>query len=155
VAAMEIISNIALISINETLIAQLISFLIFLFIINRIMFRPLQTVMSEREGYMDRLKSDISEAEETLQNVLAELEEKEAAARAEAMDMRKELEEFGSKEASKIFSATRKDIASMKEQTRKEVEVRLSEARKQIKEQSEDLSVIIMEKVLDRRLASS
>ena len=40
---MQIISNIALISINETLVVQLISFLIFLFIINRIMFRPLRT----------------------------------------------------------------------------------------------------------------
>ena len=45
---MQIITNIALISINETLIVQLLSFLIFLFIINRVMIRPLRGVMSDR-----------------------------------------------------------------------------------------------------------
>ena len=45
---MQIISNIALISINETLIVQLISFLIFLFVINRIMFRPLRKTVGPR-----------------------------------------------------------------------------------------------------------
>ena len=34
---MEIVSNIALISINETLVVQLVSFLLFVFIINRVM----------------------------------------------------------------------------------------------------------------------
>ena len=37
---MEIVSKIALITINETLVIQLVSFLIFLFVINRMMFRP-------------------------------------------------------------------------------------------------------------------
>ena len=51
---MHIVSNIALISINETLIIQLVSFLIFLFLINRIMFRPLSHVMVERENHLTR-----------------------------------------------------------------------------------------------------
>ena len=40
---MQIVSNVALISINETLVVQLISFLIFLFVINRIMFSSIAT----------------------------------------------------------------------------------------------------------------
>jgi len=45
---MQIVSNVALISINETMVVQLISFLIFLFVINRVMFRPLRESMHER-----------------------------------------------------------------------------------------------------------
>ena len=53
---MQIVSNVALISINETFLVQLISFLIFLFIINRVMIRPLRGVMREREEYVEKLK---------------------------------------------------------------------------------------------------
>ena len=41
---MQIVSVEALLSINETLIFQLLSFLIFLFIIKRMMFRPLRGI---------------------------------------------------------------------------------------------------------------
>ena len=60
---MQIISNIALISINETVIIQVISFLIFLYIINRIMFRPLRNVMADRENHIKMLQQDIVAAE--------------------------------------------------------------------------------------------
>ena len=63
---MQIISNIALISINETLIVQVISFLIFLYIINRIMFRPLRSVTAERENHIKGIQKDIVEAENKL-----------------------------------------------------------------------------------------
>ena len=56
---MEIISNIALITINETLIAQLLAFLIFMFVINRLMFKPLQGVMTERQGYIDKDRKSV------------------------------------------------------------------------------------------------
>ena len=50
---MEVVSTIGLITINETVIIELISFLIFLFLINRIMFRPLQDIMGEREAHIE------------------------------------------------------------------------------------------------------
>ena len=73
---MHIISNIALITINETLFVQLISFLIFLFIINRIMFRPLQNTMSERESYIDQTNRDIADVTQELQSLTNKLQAK-------------------------------------------------------------------------------
>ena len=60
---MQIISNIALISINETVIVQIISFLIFLYIINRIMFKPLRGVMADRENHIKSIQQDIVSAD--------------------------------------------------------------------------------------------
>ncbi|OQY06422.1 MAG: hypothetical protein B6I22_05580 [Desulfobacteraceae bacterium 4572_123] len=67
---MQIISNIALISINETLFIQLISFLIFLFIINRIMFRPLRRIIIERENHIEKINLDIIDAEKFMEKVI-------------------------------------------------------------------------------------
>ncbi len=149
---MQIVSNIALISINETLVIQLISFLILLFIMNRIMFRPLREVMSEREEYVQKMASEISDAEGELQNVTDQLKREAAAIKQEAFEMKEELEDSGSRQAAEIFETTRKEIATLKERNMREIEVQMAEARKHTQTESETIAVNIMEKILNRRL---
>jgi F-type H+-transporting ATPase subunit b len=68
---MEIVSNIALITINWTLFHQLIAFLIFMFIMNRIMFRPIQRVMDERDNLIERINQEtINTAKELWRSTL-------------------------------------------------------------------------------------
>ncbi len=150
---MHIISNIALITINETLFVQLLSFLIFLFIINRIMFRPLQNVMTERVNYMDKIKVDTVDTIQELEDLTKKLKVQELEVRAQAFELKRELEESGSVKSSEILASTRKEIEAIKEKAEMEVNVQLSEARKHIQEESETLAMNIMEKLLDRRLA--
>ena len=150
---MHIISNIALITINETLFVQLLSFLIFLFIINRIMFRPLQNVMNERVNYMDKIKVDTVDTIQELEDLTKKLKVQESEVRAQAFELKRELEESGSAKSAEIFASTRKEIEAIKEKAETEVNVQLSEARKHIQEESEALAMNIMEKLLDRRLA--
>ena len=73
---MEIVSNIALISINATMFHQLIAFLVFLFIINRIMFRPLRSVMGERESFMEKIRLDTVDATKEFEHLTATLKAK-------------------------------------------------------------------------------
>jgi len=149
---MEIVSNIALISINETMIVQLLSFLIFLFIINRVMFRPLEGAMAERTEYITSLQTEISQAESELNKISRLLEKQEAATREQAYALRQDLEEAGNTRAGEIFAAVRKEISELKSQAEEEVDAQLSEARKFLQKESEALSVRIIEKILDRRV---
>ncbi len=151
---MQIISNIALISINETLLVQLLSFLIFLFIINRIMFRPLQNVRSERANYMDTIKMDTRDAAKELETLTNQLKVKESTVRTQALGLKQEIEESGSMQAAEIFASAREQIETLKETAEAEVEAQISEARKHLQKESETLAVNIMEKLLERRLAS-
>ena len=91
---MHIISNIALITINETLLFQLISFLIFLFIINRIMFRPLQNVMDNRKNHMDKIQTDTVDAIKELESLTQKLKAQESEVRTEALELKREVEEI-------------------------------------------------------------
>ena len=49
---MQIVTTISLISINETTIVQIVSFLILVFILNRVMIRPLWKTIAERNQYI-------------------------------------------------------------------------------------------------------
>jgi len=150
---MQIISNIALISINETMLFQLFSFLIFLFIINRIMFRPLQGVMDNRKNHMDKIQTDTVDAIKELESLTQKLKAEESIVRTEALEFKRNVEETGSRQAAEIFAASKKEIDTLSEKAEMEVKARIDEARKHLQKESQTLAVTVMEKLLDRRLA--
>ena len=149
---MQIISNIALISINETLIVQIISFLIFLYIINRIMFQPLRNIMKERENHIKSIQQDIVTADDKLVALTDQIKAQESAVKMEAFSQKAKLEEAGGHQADEIFATTRKEIVAARDKAKKEVDTQILEAKKYIKEESEALALSVIEKVLDRRL---
>ena len=149
---MQIISTIGLITINETLIVQLVSFLIFLYIVNRIMFRPLRSVMRERENHIKGYHIDIADAGNELKVLANQLKDRESAVKKEAFALKEEREKSGSRQAEEIFDGTREKIQTMSETAKREVDAQIADARKSIQKESEALAASIMEKMLDRRL---
>jgi F-type H+-transporting ATPase subunit b len=150
---MQIISNIALISINETMVVQLISFLIFLFIINWIMIRPLRATMAERDSYIQMTREDILDSKKELEEIVDESHQEEKEIRQAALQVAAEMESLGNHEAQDIMGVAREEIAAMKKQTQDEIERLLSEAMMSVQKEAETLSVSIMEKILDRKVS--
>ena len=151
---MEIISNIALITINATLFHQLVAFLIFLFIINRIMFRPLRSVMAERDDVIKKIKLDTTNAGETIERLNNELKERESKVRKEALKIQNELEEKGKQASAEILKSTLQEIEVLKDKNEAIVNAQIMKAKKDLQKESETLALNIMEKLLDRRLVS-
>lgn len=149
---MEIVSNIALISINETMVVQLVSFLLFVFIINRVMFRPLRSAIAERDRYMNRLQEEAAEAGRELERIGKEIRRSEEQVRSEAFQMQEALKSEGNQKAAEIFEAARVEIEQTKLETGKAVRVQIAKAREGLEAESRVLARAIMEKVLERRL---
>ena len=148
---MEIISSIALISINETLIVQVISFLIFLYLINRFMFRPLRNVMADRDIYIERVKLDIDQAHTEIDTLSSQIREQEAEVKKEAFDLKQQREEIGSQQAKEIFTRVRQEIADASAKVQAEIDMKIADARQSLQKESETLALSIIEKILDRR----
>jgi F-type H+-transporting ATPase subunit b len=148
----QIVSNIALISINATLVVQLISFLIFLFLINGILIQPLRRTMAERTGYLEKMKLDILEAEEEMSRQLKQLAAREKRVRKEAVLATKEIENEGQRLASEIIKDVRKEMENLRSKTQQTVSEQLAAARQRLEQESESLALSIMEKLLNRRL---
>jgi F-type H+-transporting ATPase subunit b len=149
---MEIISNIALISINETLVVQLLSFLVFIFILNRIMIRPLRSSAHDREVYIETLSADISNTQKEMNAITTQIESQEASARQAAHNIQREIVALGSQEANSILKAAKQDVVALRQQTTAETEATLAELRKSLEKEAELIAVNFMEKALSRRL---
>jgi F-type H+-transporting ATPase subunit b len=150
---MQIISTIAMISINETLIIQLISFLIFLFIINRIMIQPLRSVAQEREAHIQKIELDTMAAEKKVEQVVKQIKKQETKALDTAHDIREKIEASGKLEADEIIHDTLREVESLSKESRRHVSAMVEEVRKSVQKEAETLAVGMMEKLLDRRLS--
>ncbi|MGA9262130.1 MAG: hypothetical protein WBV95_09160 [Desulfobacterales bacterium] len=150
---MQIISTIAMISINETLIIQLISFLIFLFIINRIMIQPLRSISQEREAHIQKIELDTVAAEKKVEQVLKQIQKQEAKAIDTAQEIREKIEESGKLEADEIIHATLREVENLSKENRRQVSAMVEEVRMSVPKEAETLAVGMMEKLLDRRLS--
>lgn len=151
---MEIIATTALISINETFLVQLVSFLIFLFIMNRIMFRPLLSTIEQRDEYMVTAKEEIQTGKETLSELIEDLDAQRAQVIKEADRAANSLEAEGDQRASQLIEEARQQITALRKETEAQVADQVQQARQEMAGEVEAVTVAVMEKVLQRRLST-
>jgi F-type H+-transporting ATPase subunit b len=149
---MDIIQTTALITINDTLWFQLLSFLFFLFVINRVMFRPVTRTMAERADHLDEIRRDIQRTTAELDGLIAETAAEENRVREASRRECDALLSAGRAAAGKVLEDAKSEIGRI----RKETEIRLSQdladARIKIATESAELATTIMEAVLERKL---
>ena len=151
---MEIISTVALITINETLVVQLVSFLVFLFFFNRIMIKPLRGTVNERETYTSAVQNEIVEANQNFDELFKQIDRQQSEVKNEDQALHQALEQKGTEEAAQIFSQARQAVAERKREVRQMIDQKIAEAKKSLEVEAEGLSVRIMEKILDRSIGS-
>lgn len=149
---MEIIRNVALISINGTLVVQLLSFLILLFVLNRVMIRPLRRSMEERDFHIQKIQKDTQAADHEYDRLMQEIQKEETVAVREGQRMRQDIEKAGKQEAAALLQKSRKQIESRMRENETEVSAKVAEARRSVQAEAQALAVSMMEKILDRRL---
>lgn len=133
---MKIIDAIALISINETLIFQLISFLVFVFILHRIMIRPLNQTIRNRQDHLSKISADIQAKEAAYQEIHKEIQHQEAVARETAFQMQSDIETSGKQTAADLITKTRNEISQLRSEAQKEIADKLAAASEQIQNEA-------------------
>ncbi len=151
---MEIIATTALISINETLIVQLISFLVFLYFINRIMFRPLLSTMRQRDEHIDRVKEDILSGKDNLTQLIQDMDKQRARAIREAEKVTSSFDVEADRRASELLEEAREKINTLRHETEAQVKDQIAQARREIAGEVDAIALVIMEKMLHRRLST-
>lgn len=115
---------------NWTFIASAINFLVLLFILNAILFKPLLKIVKEREdtvkGNLDSAKDMTSKREDSIAGLNRELAESRSKAKdifeslkGEAINKQKEVHSAAEAEASAILEKAKAEIKSEAEKARK------------------------------------
>jgi F-type H+-transporting ATPase subunit b len=150
----EIVKTTALITINETLWVQLIFFLIFLFLINRVMFRPVRRNMADREVHFLSLRQDIHLLKEEINALSDQAEAEENQLRTTAQRAGEALQEEGRKEAKQLMDKALEEIRSIQQEAEEQLKASLASARRQVEHESQGLAESIIQQFQTRRTPS-
>lgn len=142
-----------MISLDWTLILQFVNFFVLLFLLNKILYRPLLDIMARRreaiEGGKESARSLEAEIEEKLQTYQQQL----SAAKADASAERTELRKAAQQQEAEIIGEAQQKATTRIKSIRAQVEKEATEAGEILKSQAGALAGQIAAKVLGRELA--
>ena len=140
-----------LFDINATLPLMAIQVVVLTYLLNSLFFKPVGKVVEKREEYV---KNNITEAK----NKLAEVEKLEAdllnqlqKARSEAVKIVNEAEQDSEKLYQEAIDLANSEANASKEKARLEIENQTSSARKQLSQQADDLSELIVNRLIQQK----
>jgi F-type H+-transporting ATPase subunit b len=140
------------VSLDYSLGIQIINFVLLIFILNVLLYKPLLGMIDKRKKQFEESETEIRRLQETVEQKMAAYEEKLRQAKAAATEQKNEIINQGAEEANAVIEAVRIEIPGMMEQFQIRMEREIGEARKILIDQSQKLSIEIAEKVLGRSL---
>jgi F-type H+-transporting ATPase subunit b len=151
---MEIIKTTALITINETLWVQMIGFLIFLFLINRVMFRRVRRNIAEREAHFDTLRQDILDLKEEMSALLRQTEKEERQLQTAARQIDENLRQEGRREAKDLISTVLAEISVLQQDAEQRLKASVASARQNVESSAQELTASIIQHLMNGRPGS-
>jgi F-type H+-transporting ATPase subunit b len=130
----------------------MVNFIILIFILNALLYKPILGIIGKRKQKMDESDSEIKRMNQTVEQKMAEYEEKVRLAKVDAMEQKNAIVKEGSDVAKGIIDAVRGEIPAMMEQFHAKMEKEVEEARAILHSQSQKISLDIAEKVLGRSI---
>lgn len=142
-----------MINVNATLFLQIINFLVLVFILNRILLRPIMNVIGKRDRKIEDEKKELINIEEETRALMEKCVSIEKDARKKAVVQNSVLKKEADNQAESIFNSAKDEINGIREEADKEIEEKIEEASRSLKEFASDIAEELTEKVIGRRFA--
>jgi len=118
-----------MLSLDGTLIVQLVNFIVFLAILNAIFFKPVGAAIARRREYVDGLKHDIEQLQADAKALRGQAEERRIAARREADEAMARARVEAGKESDTIVGSAQTRASEIVVQAHAEVDREMQTAR--------------------------
>lgn len=141
-----------LISLDKSLIVQAINFLILLFILQRLFYKPFLAKMGERTA---AIQKSLDEAQAARAEATRQQEENETrlrAAHAEAAAIRAQAMKEASEEQKRLVEAARAESQRLVESAKAQMDADVRRAREELRREVADLATAVAEKLVRRSL---
>lgn len=142
-----------MISLDWTLGLQFVSFMFLLFVLNRILYRPLQKIMAQRRERIDGSLSKASELERSIEEKMAIYQRQLDSAKKTATEERQLIRKAAAAEEAGILAQANEKASSELHKIKQQVADEAEKAGKALESEAQKLATEIATKVLGRELA--
>lgn len=142
-----------MITLDYSVLIQIIFFLILWYLLSRLLFKPYLTLLEEREKRTSGTKSDTVALTEEAERLRADYENKIAQVREQAEAAKEAIVDEGRRAREQLLERARVEAAKMLQAAREEIQRQLQEGRATAVREAQAFARQMAEKILGRRVA--
>lgn len=143
-----------MISINATLVVQIIHFLILVFILNRLMIQPILKKIEDRKEYIEKTKGEINDLELETEQLKKKFISEQVNARKNAFLLRDELRSQAVGQTEEYLRGSQEKAASLRADADSHAEKEIEKTQPLLPGEAATLAEEIIERVIGRRIAA-
>jgi F-type H+-transporting ATPase subunit b len=142
-----------MIDINITLLIQMANFLILLFLLNLVLYRPIRRIIQKRGQVIDEFTTTIDSMTKSAQEAMNTFAQKIREARVQGAAHVQTLKDEAHETESKLVAEKNQEAQARISQIRKQLESEIQETRGKLQAQVQAFSLAVAEKILGRSIS--
>ncbi len=141
-----------MIDIGYSLFIQMANFLIFLFVMNFVLYRPIRRIVAERQKMISEKQESVESLEAQAKAALLEYDRTLHESRSMGFQRIQELKAAGYEQEKELLRETSEQAAAKVGELRAKIKKDIGTARKELKQQVKAFSVDLAQKILGRKI---
>jgi len=141
-----------MLEINNTLIIQIINFLVLLFLLNIILYKPIRKILGQRQEEMSASEGTIADLTDRSSRLNEELEQNTTAARKDGFKEKEDSKNEGRVEETKMVQNAVESVGEKVTKSREDTERNMAGLRQSLEKEVFLFSQELAEKVLGRSI---
>jgi F-type H+-transporting ATPase subunit b len=142
-----------MIDIDWTLFAQIINFLLLVFLLNVVLFRPIRNALRDRQAKLLAQEAEINVLTDKGRSLEDEILEELAAARRAGAGARESLKQEGAQAEASLLDEVKRQVEVEWATVEKKIKADMAKARASLKTQTQSFAQLLATKILGRELS--
>ena len=142
-----------MIDIDWTLFVQILNFLVLVFLLNLVLFRPIRKIIQARQARLASFEENIAGLADNQQGILGQADEQLTAARREGLGLREGLRQEGSQAENSLLEQVKKEVDAQWTKVEAKIKKDVGKAREALSAQAQDFAMALATKILGRKLS--
>ena len=141
-----------MISVDYSLFIQIANFLLLLFLLNIILYRPIRRILGKRSDEMNSFQSMINDFLSKATQCENDLEANKVAARKEGFEEKENFKKEGLEEEKGMLQKAIAEAEEEVKQSKQDIELKMADVRQSLEDEVADFSKELAEKILGRSI---
>jgi len=142
-----------MIELDWTLGAQIINFLVLVYLLNLVLFRPIRKSLKERQARLLAYETAVAELAAQGQGIAGEIQDNLAAARRDGLGQKEGLRQEGAQAEASLMEKVKQEVDAEWTRVEKKIKEDIDKARKSLKTQAQSFAQVMAAKILGRELS--
>ena len=142
-----------MIDIDWTLFVQILNFLVLVFLLNVVLFRPIRKIIQARQARLASFEENIAGLADNQQGILGQVDEQLTAARREGLGLREGLRQEGSQAENSLLEQVKKEVDAQWTKVEAKIKKDVGKDREALSAQAQDFAMAPATKILGRKLS--